>query len=73
MDFILGFSKVPIGEDSIWVVVDCLIKSVHFIPMKVKNLIDKLVILYVQNIVRLHGVPSAIVLNRDSQFTSRFW
>jgi hypothetical protein len=42
---------VPIGEDSIWVVVDRLIKSVHFILMKVKDLMDKLAILYVQNIV----------------------
>jgi hypothetical protein len=42
---------VPIGEDSIWVVVDHLIKSVHFILMKVKDLMDKLAILYVQNIV----------------------
>jgi transposase len=41
--------------------------------MKVKDPIDKLVRLYVQNIVRLHGVPSAIVSDRDSRFTSRFW
>jgi hypothetical protein len=51
---------------------DCLTKSAHFIPMKVKDSMDKLVKLYVQNIVHLHGVPSAIVSDRDSHFTSRF-
>jgi transposase InsO family protein len=55
------------------VVVDRLTKSAHFIPMKVKDPMDKLARLYVQNIVCLHGVPSAIISYRDSQFTSRFW
>jgi hypothetical protein len=73
MDFILGLPKTPTGEDSIWVVVDRLTKSTHFIPIKVKDPIDKLTTLYVQNIVRLHGVPSAIISDKDSCFTSRFW
>jgi hypothetical protein len=73
MDFILGLPKTPTGEDSIWVVVDRLMKSAHFIPIKVKDPIDKLARLYVQNVVRLHGVPSAIISDRDSRFTSRFW
>jgi hypothetical protein len=55
------------------VVVDRLTKSAHFISMNVKDPIDKLARLYVQNIVRLHGVPSTIVSDRDSRFTSRFW
>jgi hypothetical protein len=73
MDFIVGLPRTPTGEDAIWVVVDRLTKSAHFIPMKVKDPMDKLARLYVQNIVRLHGVPSAIVSDRDSHFTSRFW
>ena len=73
MDFILGLPKAPTEEDSIWVVVNCLTKSTHFILMKVKDPIDKLARLYVQNIGRLHGVPSVIVSDRDSHFTSRFW
>jgi hypothetical protein len=71
MDFILGLPKAPTGEDSIWVVVDHPTKSAHFIPMKVKDPIDKLASLYVQDIVCLHGVPTAIVFYRDSCFTSR--
>ena len=73
MDFILGLPKTPSREDSIWVVVDRLMKSAHFIPMKVKDPMNKLAKLYVQNVVCLHGVPSAIIFDRDSYFTSRFW
>jgi hypothetical protein len=73
MDFILGLPKTPTEKDSIWVVVDRLTKSAHFIPIKVKDPMDKLARLYVQNVVRLHGVPSAIISDRDSRFTSRFW
>jgi hypothetical protein len=73
MDFILGLPQTPIGEDSIWVVVDRLTKSAHYISMKVKDPTDKLSGLYVQNIVCLHGVPSVIVSDRDSRLTSRFW
>jgi hypothetical protein len=47
MDFILGLLKTPTREDSIWVVVDCLTKSAHFIPIKVKDPMDKLARLYV--------------------------
>jgi hypothetical protein len=71
MDFILGLPKAPIGEDSIWVVIDRLTKSAHFIPIKVKDPIDKLTRLYVKNIVHLHGVPSAIISDRDSCLFSR--
>jgi hypothetical protein len=47
MDFILGLPKTPTGEDSIWVVVDHLTKSAHFIPIRVKDPMDKLAKLYV--------------------------
>jgi hypothetical protein len=73
IDYILGSPKTPTEEDSIWVVVDHLTKSTHFIPIKVKDSMDKLAKLYVKNVVCLHGVPLAIILDRDSHFTSRFW
>ena len=47
IDFILGLPKTPSGEDSIWVVVDRSTMSAHFIPIKVKDLMDKLARLYV--------------------------
>jgi hypothetical protein len=69
MDFILGLPKTPTREVSIWVVVDHLMKSAHFIPIKVKDPMNKLARLYVQNVVHLHGVPLAIISDRDSRFT----
>jgi hypothetical protein len=48
-------------------------KSAHFIPMKVKDPMDKLARLYIQNIVQLYGIPLVVVSNMDSRFTSSFW
>jgi hypothetical protein len=73
MDFILGLHKAPTGEDFIWIVVDHLTKSAHFIPIKVKDLMDQLARLYAQNIVCLHEVSLVIISDRDSPFTLRFW
>jgi hypothetical protein len=72
MDFILGLPKAPTKEDSIWVVIDRLTKSAHFIPVKFKDLMDKLARLNVQNIVCFNGVLSIIVSDGDFHFTSRF-
>ncbi|KAA3478082.1 reverse transcriptase [Gossypium australe] len=73
MDFILGFPLTPNKKDSIWIIVDRLTKSAHFIPVRTDFSLDKLVELYVSQIVRLHGVPTSIVSDRDLRFTSRFW
>ena len=54
-------------------IVDRLTKSAHFLPVNVEDSLEKLAQLYVDEIVRLHGVPVSIVLNRDPRFTSRFW
>jgi hypothetical protein len=58
--------------DKIWVVVDRLTKSAHFLPIKIIDSLEKLAELYVRE-GRLHGVPVSIVLDRDSRFTSKFW
>ncbi|XP_027922676.1 uncharacterized protein LOC114180567 [Vigna unguiculata] len=55
------------------VVVDRLTKSAHFLAMNRRMFMAKLAQLYIKEIVRLHGVPSSIVSNRDSWFTSNFW
>ena len=52
---------------------DRLKKSAHFLPMKNSDLVEKLVELYVKEIVRLHGTPVSIVSDRDPWFTFRFW
>ena len=54
-------------------IIDKLTKSAHFIPVRMDYSMDRLVELYMEEIVRLHGVPLSIVLDRDSRFTSRFW
>ena len=73
MDFVSGLPKTMRGHDSIWVIVDRLTKSAHFLPVRTTYTLDKLAELYVQEIVRLHGVPISIVSDRDSRFTSKFW
>ena len=73
MDFIVGLPKTQKGNDSIWVIVDRLTKVAHFIPVKTIYRGDKYAQLYVEHILRLHGVPSRIVSDRGPQFTTRFW
>ncbi|GJZ62950.1 putative reverse transcriptase domain-containing protein [Tanacetum coccineum] len=73
MDFISGLPRTPSGYDSIWVIVDRLTKSAHFLPMKKTDTIEKLTQLYLKEIVCIHGVPISIISDRDNHFTSRFW
>ncbi|KAG8474923.1 hypothetical protein CXB51_031618 [Gossypium anomalum] len=73
MDFVTGLPLSTSKKDVIWVVVDRLTKSTHFIPVRTDFSLDKLAELYVSQIVRLHGVPISIVSDRDPRFTSRFW
>ena len=73
MDVITGLQRTSSGYDSIWVIVDRLTKSAHFIPVKTSFKGKKLAELYLAKIVCLHGVPKKIVSDRGTQFTSRFW
>ncbi|WVZ90355.1 LOW QUALITY PROTEIN: hypothetical protein U9M48_036664, partial [Paspalum notatum var. saurae] len=73
MDFITGLPKTRDGYDSIWVIVDGLTKSAHFLPVRTKYPVEKYTELYLTRIVCLHGVPTTIVSDRGSQFTSKFW
>nr|GFD40561.1 Gag protease polyprotein [Tanacetum cinerariifolium] len=60
-------------HDAIWVVVDRLTKSAHFLPIRKDYSLSRLAEIFQQEIVRLHGTPSAIVSDRDPRFASRFW
>ncbi|KAL4368219.1 hypothetical protein GQ457_05G024210 [Hibiscus cannabinus] len=73
MDFVAGLPMTPSKKDSIWVVVDRLTKSAHFISVRTDYTINKYAELYLKEIVRLHGVHVSIVSDRDPKFTSRFW
>ena len=73
MDFVTGLPRTRRQHDAIWVIVDRVTKSAHFLPFSNDDPLDKLAQLYVEEIVRLHGVPISIVSDRDPRFTSRFW
>ena len=73
MDFVFKLPRTQSGHNGIWVIVDRLTKSAHFLPVREKYTLDRLARLYVNEVVRLHGVPESIVSDRDSRFTSRFW
>ena len=71
MDFITGLPRSFRGNDSIWVIVDWFSKIAHFLAMKKKQSVESLAHLYIESIIRLHGVPKSIISDRDSRFTSR--
>ena len=73
MDFVTGLPNTPRGFDSIWVIVDRLTKSAHFIPINISFSLEKLASIYIRIVVKAHGVPLSIVSDRDPRFTSRFW
>jgi hypothetical protein len=61
MDFVLGLPRGKRGNDAIWVIVDRLTKSTLFLPVKMSGPVDKLAKIYVNEVVRLYGVPTSIV------------
>jgi hypothetical protein len=73
MDFVVTLLKVPSSQDAIWVIIDRLTKSAHFLPIKITDSMEKMAELYIREVVRLHGVPISIVSNCDPRFTSKFW
>ena len=73
MDFVSGLQRTPKGHDSIWVIVDRITKSAHFLPIRTTDPVKKLAKIYIREIVRLHGIPVTIVSDRDGRFTSALW
>ena len=73
MDFVTGLYVTLKKKDAVWVIMDRLTKSTHFIPVRTEYSLERLANLYVSEIVRLHGVPLSIISDRDLRFTSRFW
>ena len=73
MDFIIGLPRNQNGHGAIWVIIDRLTKVAHFIPVNEKYRVSKLAELYVDNILRLHGAPRSIVLDRGPQYIAKFW
>ncbi|GJV75080.1 reverse transcriptase domain-containing protein [Tanacetum coccineum] len=73
MDFVTKLPNTSTGQDTIWVIVDRLTKSAHFLPMKETDSMEKLTRQYFKEVVARHGVPVSIISDQDSKFTSHFW
>ena len=65
MDFVVGFLRTRAGYDAIWVIVDRLTKLAHFLAMHSTFSLERLAKLYINEIVKLHGVSISIVSDRD--------
>ena len=73
MDFVTHFPRTQQRHDEVYVIVDRLMKSAHFLAVRMTFALERLCRLYIREIVRLHGVPVSIVLDRDPRFTAQFW
>ncbi|GJR38349.1 putative reverse transcriptase domain-containing protein [Tanacetum coccineum] len=73
MDFVTKLPRTQSGNDTIWVIIDRLTKSAHFLPMRETDPMDKLARLYLKEVVTRHGIPVSIICDRDPRFTSNFW
>jgi hypothetical protein len=73
MDFIVGLPRTSRGYNSIWVIVDRLTKSAHFIPIAMTFRVRQYVELYISHIVHYHGIPKTIISDRGSIFVAHFW
>jgi len=71
MDFI---TELPVSEecDQLWVIIDRFTKMAHFIPLREKTAAD-LAIIFAREVWKHHGLPTDIVSDRDSRFTSEVW
>ena len=72
MDFVEGLPKSQMKE-VVMVMVDRFTKFVHFVALSHPYIASKVATLYMQNVFKLHGMPTSIVSNRDPIFTSHFW
>nr|GEX14705.1 putative reverse transcriptase domain-containing protein [Tanacetum cinerariifolium] len=73
MDLVTKLPKISSRHDAIWVVVDRLTKSTHFLPIREDYKTEKLARIYINEIVARHGVPISIISDRDGRFASHLW
>ena len=73
MDFVTHLPRTQQKHDEVWVIVDRFTKSAHFLVVRMTFALERFCRLYIREIVRLHGVPVSIVLDRDPRFTAHFW
>ena len=72
MDFVTHFPRTSRGHDTVWVIVDRLTKSAHFLAVQMTFTLEDFIRLYIREIVWLHGVPVSIISDRDPRFIAHF-
>ena len=72
MDFATHLPRTSRGHDVVWVIVDRLTKSAHFLALQMTFTLEEFYKLYVWEIIRLHGVPVSIVSDWDPRFMAHF-
>ena len=73
MDFVTHLPRTSLGHDAVWVIMDQLTKSAHFLVVRITFTFEEFDRLYIQKIVQLYRVSVSIISNRDSRFTAQFW
>ena len=73
MDFMTHLPRTSRGHDAVWVIVDWLTKSSHFLAVRMTFTMEEFSRLYIRESVRLHSVPVSIVSDQDLGFTNHFW
>ena len=73
MDFVTHLPRTPWRHDVVWVIVDQLTKSAHFLAVRMTFTLEEFYRLYIREIIQLHGVPVSIVSDRDPRSTTHFW
>ena len=73
MDFVTHLPWTALKHDVVWVIMDRLTKSAHFLVVRITFTLEEFYRLYIREIVRLHGVPISIVSDKDPRFKAHFW
>jgi hypothetical protein len=73
MDFIGPLPETKEGWNFLWVIICRLSSMVHLVPIPISTRASELANRYIQEVIRLHGIPHSIVSDRDPRFTSKFW
>ena len=73
MDFLVGLPWIQRQYYSLWVVVDRLTKSAHFIPVNSTYSAEDYARIFINKIVCVHGIPLSILFDTGAQYTSRSW
>ena len=73
VDFLTYLAWTSLGHDTVWVIMDWLTKLAHLLAVGMTFTLEEFCRLYIQEIVRLHGVPVSIVSDWDPRFTTHFW